>query len=70
MAIYRNEELSIGNHIAIPCYSNFTGSIIELHEIEKVTKTNMGSLNELKTTCGFTYHLRNFSDFSDYKDIC
>ena len=70
MAIYRNEELTTGNHITIPCYSDFTGRAIGMFKIEKVRKAGMGHFNELETSDGRSYHLKEFLDFSSYKDIC
>ena len=68
MAIYRNEELSIGNHIAIPSYSDFSGDTIGVFKIKKISKENR--FNELETVDGRRYHLKEFSDFGEYKDIC
>ena len=70
MAIYRNEELTTGNYITIPCYSDFTGHAIGMFKIKKVSKAGMGHFNELETSDGHSYHLREFLDFSNYKDIC
>ena len=70
MAIYRNEELTTGNHITIPCYSDFTGHAIGMFRIKKVSKAGMGHFNELETSDGHSYHLKEFSDFGEYKDIC
>ena len=70
MAIYRNEELTTGNHITIPCYSDFTGHAIGMFKIKKVSKAGMGRFYELETSDGHSYHLKEFLDFSNYKDIC
>lgn len=70
MAIYRNEELIVGNYITIPSYSDFTGNAIGMFKIKKVSKAGMGRFNELETSDGHSYHLKEFVDFSDYKNIC
>lgn len=70
MAIYRNEELTTGNHITIPCYRDFTGNAIGMFKIKKVRKAGIGHFNELETSDGLSYSLEEFLDFSGYKDIC
>jgi hypothetical protein len=69
MGIYRNEELLVGNHIAIPEYKDFTGRIIGTDEIKKVQISGSSGFNEVETIRG-TYYLRAFSDFSSFKDAC
>lgn len=69
MAIYRNEELSIGNHITIPEYKDFTGRALGNYEIKKVETNGRSGLNEVQTTTG-RYYLKDFSDFSSFKESC
>ena len=69
MAIYRNEELLVGNHIAIPEYKDFTGRIICTDEIKKVQIGGISGFNEVETIRS-RYYLRDFSDFSSFKESC
>ena len=69
MAIYRNEELTTGNHITIPEYKDFTGKIIGTDEIKNVQIGGRSGFNEVETIRG-RYYLRDFSDFSSFKDCC
>jgi len=72
MAIQRNEEIKCGNHIAVPSYFNFTGTIIGLYKITDIKESSrIGSDGiDFDTGGGHAFTLKNFSDFSDYKDIC
>ena len=69
MGIYRNEELLVGNHMAIPEYKDFTGRIIGTDEIKKVQIGGRSDFNEVETIRG-RYYLMDFSDFSSFKEIC
>ena len=69
MAIYRNEELVVGNHIAIPEYKDFTGRVLGTCEIKKVEINGGSGFNEVQTTTGM-YYFKDFSDFSSFKESC
>ena len=72
MGIYRNEELLVGNHIAIPEYKDFTGRIVAYGKIRRVIpKAYMSyTIVELTTESGNRFYLSEVSDFKAFKNIC
>ena len=69
MAIYRNEELVVSNHIAMPDNRDFTGRILGTYVIEKVKKRGSSGFNEVQTIGG-TYYLHDICDFRDFENVC
>ena len=73
MAIYRNEELLVGNHIAIPEFKDFKGRIVAYGKIRRVIPAytsytyNIVELTMENENC---FYLSEVSDFKTFKNIC
>ena len=72
MAIYRNEELLVGNHIAIPEFKDFKGRIVAYGKIRRVIpKAYMFyTIVELTMENENHFYLSKVSDFKTFKNIC
>ena len=72
MAIYRNEELLVGNHIAIPEFKDFKGRIVAYGKIRRVIpKAYMSyTIVELTMENENCFYLSEVSDFKTFKNIC
>ena len=72
MAIYRNEELLVGNHIAIPEHTDFKGRIVAYGKIRRVIpKAYMSyTIVELTMENENCFYLSEVSDFKTFKNIC
>ena len=72
MAIRRNEELAIDNHIAITEQDTFEGRIVAYGKIRRVIpKAYMSyTIVELTMENENCFYLSEVSDFKTFKNIC
>ena len=69
MGIYRNEELLVGNHIAIPEFKDFKGRIVAYGKIRRVIPNAYMSYTivELTMENENRFYLSEVSDFKTFK---
>lgn len=72
MGIYRNEELTVDNHIAITEQATFEGRIVAYGKIRRVIpKAYMSyTIVELTIENENRFYLSEVSDFKAFKNIC
>lgn len=72
MAICRNEELEVDNHIAITEQATFEGRIVAYGKIRRVIpKAYMSyTIVELTVENENRFYLSEVSDFKTFKNIC
>ena len=72
MAIRRNEELAIDNHIAITEQATFEGRIVAYGKIRRVIPKAYASYTivELTMENEGRFYLCEFLDFKDFQNIC
>jgi hypothetical protein len=67
MILYRNEEIVVGNHIAVPFNVNFIGGTLGIYKIDRITREGAYISFECE---GNDFSVKGFHDFKSLKGIC